>query len=213
MITCLALAHIQAEHITCIHARGGWGGWGGWGGMITCLALAHIQAEHTTCIHARGGWGGWGGMITCLALAHILAEHITCIHARGGWGGWGGWGGMIMCLALAHIQAEHTTCIHARGGWAGWGGWDDTVQRLVSKVKILPHLPETVYFPFLYAPSFSTFFRLFPLHFCTPEVWGIIFNGSPIHGKKQPFHGKNIHSTEINRGSTVCPRFRWDVST
>ena len=28
MITYLALAHILAEHITCIHARGGWGGVG-----------------------------------------------------------------------------------------------------------------------------------------------------------------------------------------
>ena len=172
MITYLALAHILAEHITCIHARGGWGGWGG---MITYLALAHILAEHITCIHARGGWGGWGGMITCLALAHTQAEHTTCTHPRSGWGGWG-----------------------------GWGGWDDTVQRLGQlslaspkirqgnsfKVKDSPSpsrdglfsscsdkhglLVKTVYFPFLYAPPFSTFFRLFPLHFCTPKVWGII---------------------------------------
>ena len=27
MMTYLPLAHILAEHITCIHARGGWGGW------------------------------------------------------------------------------------------------------------------------------------------------------------------------------------------
>ena len=153
----------------------GVGGVGGGGGMITYLALQHILAEHITCIPARGGWGGWGGMITCLALAHIQTEHTTCTHARGGW-----------------------------GGWCRWGGWDDTVQRLGQlslaspkirqgnsfKGKDSPSpsrdglssscsdkhglLVKTVYFPFLYAPPFSTFFRLFPLHFCTPEVWGII---------------------------------------
>ena len=71
-------------------------------------------------------------------------------------------------------------------------------------------LLKTVYFPFLYAPPFSTFFHLFPLHFCTPEVWGVIswfFRVPRSTAKSSRSTAKSIRSTEINRGSTVCPRF------
>ena len=73
-------------------------------------------------------------------------------------------------------------------------------------------LLKTLYFPFLYAPPFSTFFHLFPLHFCTPEVWGVIswfFRVPRSTAKNSRSTAKSIRSTEINRG----PRFVHGLST
>ena len=171
------------EHITCIHARGGWG----------------ILAEHITCIHARGGWGGWGGMITCLALAHIQAEHITCTHASGGWGGWGGWGGLDDTVQRLGQLSLASPKIRQGNSFKGKDSPSPSRDGLFSSCSDKHGLlVKTVYFPFLYAPPFPPFFAC--LHFTfAPRSLGhnlVVFYGSPIHGKKtavprqkHPFHG------------------------
>ena len=143
---------------------------------VTCdQKLGSLGLIRITCTHARGGWGGWRGWDDNVPCTCTHTSRTHRLYPCTGWVGWVGWDDKVPYTCTHTSRTHHLyPCARWVGwlGWVGWVGW--YVQRLVSRVKILPHLPETVYFPFLYAPPFSTFFRLFPLHFCTPEVWGII---------------------------------------